>query len=171
MEILRAAQADIVVLASVEIASKRASIPDLIDPVEVDPAGRQRRWQTYLRGETPEGSRPERQVLMASVEGTVVGFIAGHLTSRHGMDAEIQSLFVLIEHQRRGIASGLLAAMAPWFLEMGAHRVCVGVNSRSPYNAFYLKHGARHLNEHWLYWAEARDLGTRAQGTRPGPDK
>jgi predicted acetyltransferase len=136
----------------VEIESKRASILDLVDPVEINVARRQERWRTYFMGKTPVGSKKKRQILMAMVDGLTVGLIAGHLTSRHNMDAEIQSLFVLIQHQRKGIGSGLLEALAVWLLEERVFRVCVGIKAQSPYRSFYLKHGAKYLNEHWLCW-------------------
>ena len=141
-------------LARVEVESKLASIPQLVEPSAVDVDARRERWRTYLRGESPSTSRPERTVLMAVAHGRVVGYLAGHLTTRFGLDAEIQSFYVLRECQRRGIGTALLARFARWLAANGARTLCVGIAPENPYQAFYLKHGGEHLNPHWIVWKE-----------------
>jgi GNAT superfamily N-acetyltransferase len=161
MTIVAATSSDIADLTRLEIESKCASIPNLVDPVEIDPTRRRQRWETYFRCESPAGAKHQRQVLMATVGGSAVGYIAGHLSSRHGMDAEIQSFYVLLEHQRKGFGSTLLSAFSVWVTEMSLFRVCVGIASENPYRAFYTKHGAQYLNEHWMYWSDIRVLHTQ----------
>src|SRR5687767_1643629 len=114
MEIVTATSSDIADLTRIEIESKRASIPHLVDPEEIDPTRRRQRWSTYFRGESPATSKPERCVLKAAIDAACVGYVAGHLTSRHGMEAEIQSFYVLREYQRKGIGSALLSALTEW---------------------------------------------------------
>ncbi len=106
MDILPATEADIPALTQVEIQSKKESIPEQVDEIEVDYPRRLQRWQTYFRGESPGGSKPERLVLKAVVDGRLIGHLAGHLTTRYDMDAEIQSFYILKEHQRRNCWPG-----------------------------------------------------------------
>ena len=91
MDILVATESDIAELATVEIESKQQSIPELLEDFEVDYAAREYQWRTYFKGESPQTSLPQRQVFKAVVDKKIIGFIAGHLTTRYGKDAEIQS--------------------------------------------------------------------------------
>jgi GNAT superfamily N-acetyltransferase len=158
MEIVPATPSDITELTRIEIESKRLSIPHLVDPEEIDSTRRLQRWSTYFRGESPAGSKCARLVLKASAGARFVGYVAGHLTSRHGMEAEIQSFYVLREHQRKGIGSALLSTLAEWLVGMSVAQLCVGIAAENPYRAFYVKHGAHYLNEHWMYWSDIRPL-------------
>jgi len=162
MEIVTAELSDATELARVEIESKRRSIPHLVDAADVDFAQRERRWMTYFQGLSPASSKGERRVLKAVLDGACVGYIAGHLTTRYEMDSEIQSFYVLREHQRRGIGSALLAGLADWLVGRGATSLCVGIAAGNPYRAFYLKHGAGYLNPHWMYWTDVRPLKNQA---------
>jgi GNAT superfamily N-acetyltransferase len=158
MDIVIAHSSDATELACLEIESKRASIPHLVDPVEVNFTLRQQRWTTYFQAISPVGSKTERLVLKALRDGALVGFIAGHLTSRYAMDSEIQSFYVLRDHQRKGVGSALLAALADWLVGQGVRSLCVGIAAENPYRAFYLKRGARYLNDHWMYWSDVSAL-------------
>src|SRR6266567_7297782 len=111
MEIVTATPPAVSDLTRIEIESKRLSIPDVIDPEEIDFLRRQQRWNTYFRGQSPVGAKPERHVLIAIVDASPVGYIAGHLTSRYDMEAEIQSFYVLREHQRKGVGTALLSSL------------------------------------------------------------
>ena len=128
--------------------------------------GTQPYWHTrisgYLRGELhPRESPPPRVVLLASEDGVLVGFIAGHLTRRFGCDGELEWLNVVPERRRAGVASELLRALARWFEGRQAQRICVDVDLQNvAARAFYRQHGAEELNPHWLVW---RDITTLAQ--------
>lgn len=158
MKIVPAGSAEIAKLTRLEVASKRASISQLIGPHDLDENRLLRRWETYFLGQSPLSSKPERRVLQATVNGVLVGYIAGHLTSRYDMDAEIQSFYVLRDYQRQGIGSALLGALAAWLVSLRATRLCVGIAAGNPYRAFYEKHDAVYLNEHWLYWHDLQPL-------------
>ena len=74
------------------------------------------------------------------------------------MEAEIQSFYVLREHQRKGVGSILLLALVEWLVSASVSRLCVGIAAENPYRSFYVKHGASYLNEHWMYWTDIRPL-------------
>jgi ribosomal protein S18 acetylase RimI-like enzyme len=117
------------------------------------------RTELYLRGiHHPQRALPPRTACIAVQDEEVVGYIAGHLTERYDCEGELQYIWVAVKHRRSGIASRLLRMLAEWFCEQGARRICVDVE---PENAgarsFYISHGARELNPHWLVW---RDIST-----------
>jgi hypothetical protein len=58
----------------------------------------------------------------------------------------------------------MLGAMAAWFVEQGALRVCVNVAAKNAAaHGLYAKFGARPLNEHWLVWQDIRAAATKAE--------
>jgi ribosomal protein S18 acetylase RimI-like enzyme len=120
-------------------------------------------WQArivgYLEGtRDPRNSLAAREAFVATVDDEVVGFIAGHLTSRHGCTGELEWINVATTHRGRGIASALLRVMAGWFVETNATNVCVDVDpANHAARRLYESHGARELKPHWLVWD---DIGT-----------
>jgi len=138
---------------------------------------RAREWETqafwearigrYLRGEhSPQQALPARAAFVAEQDGSVVGFVSGHRTKRNGCDGELQWMNVASEHRKRGIAGLLLETIANWFVQQEARRVCVNVD---PKNAaarrLYTKYGAQQLNDHWMVWQDARNMGMRSEDT------
>ena len=108
----------------------------------------------YLGGEiNPQRALAPRTCYVAEEHGSVVGFIAGHLTQRHGCDGELEWVNVISERRGSGIASELLRLLAGWFVQQKAFRICVDVEpSNAVARAFYTRHGAETLNPHWLVW-------------------
>jgi GNAT superfamily N-acetyltransferase len=156
-------------LARVEIASKSKSIPGLFSPIEIDFGRRLERWQSYLSGQSfPQMAKAERIAFKACVDGRTIGYIAGHLTERYGKDAEIESFYVLLEHQRKGTGKKLLLRFVEWAELHRAGSLCVGIAAKNPYQAFYLKYGGKHLNPHWIYWDDLAALAGCIAG-RPEP--
>ena len=96
-----------------------------------------------------------RVILVCLKEGSVIGYIGGHLSQRYDCDGELQYLYVVPEHRREGIASELLALLASWFAEEEAARICVDVEpDNAPARAFYARHGAVDLSEYWMVWTD-----------------
>jgi GNAT superfamily N-acetyltransferase len=159
IEILEAGLEDVHDLARVEIETKTKSIPDVVSPVEVDPATRLQRWKNYLNGaSSPTAARPERIVFKACIGQKLVGFVAGHLTTRYGKDAEIQLFYVLQENQRAGLGGKLLLQFLDWAGRHNAKSLCVGIAPNNKYKGFYLKYGGRYINPHWIYWDDMAAL-------------
>jgi GNAT superfamily N-acetyltransferase len=132
---------------------------------------RAREWQTeefwkasiraYLSGEqSPQKALPLRAAFVAVEEEQVVGFVAGHRTTRHGCDAELQWINVAEEWRGRGTAGLLIERMAAWFVEQNLTRVCVDPDE--PARALYAKYGATALNRHWMVWEDSREMLRRA---------
>ena len=152
MNIEKLSITDVHELTSVEIRSKLDSIPDLVEAIEVDADSRLKRWISYFTGESPSSSKPDRIVFGVTEAGEIIGYIAGHHTSRFDVDLEIQSFYILKKWQRKSIGTNLLVRLSQWAQVKGYVSACVGVAPLNPYRSFYLKHGAYVRNQHWLEW-------------------
>lgn len=109
----------------------------------------------YLEGRHhPQQALPPRVGYVALDKGAVIGYIAGHLTTRHGCGREVQYLFVAPAYRRQSIATELLRLLATWFQEHGAQKVCVAVADDSPAEAqpFIERLGASPLKKNWYAW-------------------
>jgi ribosomal protein S18 acetylase RimI-like enzyme len=130
------------------IARSRADDPD------AGPADE--RMAAYLDGSHhPHQALAPRASFVCEVSGVVVGYIAGHLTTRHRCDGEVQYLYVAPAHRRTGVAAHLLSLQAEWFVEQGARKVCVNADpDNTAAIAFYTRRGATPLGRAWFVWAD-----------------
>jgi len=113
------------------------------------------RMTAYFEGQHhPQKALSPRIGFVARANDAVVGYIAGHRTTRHGCAGEVQYLFVSSEFRRRGIATRLLRLLAQWFQSQGAQKVCVALAADSPPEAkpFYQSAGASPLVKNWYGW-------------------
>lgn len=119
------------------------------------------RMGAYLDGQHhPRGALPPRTAYVAIADGTVVGYIAGHQTTRFGHAGEVQYLYVAPRHRRRRIGTSLLRLLATWFQERGIQSVCVNVNVKNPEAvAFYESVGATVArSKYWYSWKDIRTV-------------
>jgi GNAT superfamily N-acetyltransferase len=167
----RACVADTQTVVRILIESKAASFPDTIDAHDRDVAFWTRRWSGYIAsGSRAQQSRGDGWVFLAEIDGLPVGYIAYHHTTRHGTDAELQSLYVLQPWQRHGVGTHLLGTVAHRLHADGSRTMCVGFDAASPYTQFYWKHGAIQIepDSPWAIWP---DLGAlAAQLPRPSDE-
>ena len=112
------------------------------------------RMAAYFDGtHHPQQALSSRVGYVALARESVIGYIAGHLTTRHGCAGEVQYLFVAPEFRRRGVATGLLRLLADWFGSARAQRVCVCVDAESPAaQPFYESAGASPFRRFWYGW-------------------
>lgn len=118
------------------------------------------RMAAYFDGRHhPQQALPQRVGYVAMEGGAVVGYIAGHLTTRNQCDGEVQYLFVASSYRRRGIATNLLHLLAEWFVKQSARKVCVAIARDSPVEArpFVESVGAVPLQRNWHGWNDIRD--------------
>ena len=119
-------------------------------------------WETrieaYLAGRlAARQALPGFAAFVAVLEGQVVAFAAGHRTARHGCQGELEWINVACERRGSGIAGKLLAAMAGWFVEQNALRVCVDVvPENTAARTLYAKYGAVDLKPNWMVWEDVR---------------
>src|SRR5258708_14658169 len=114
------------------------------------------RVENYLFGNhSPQQALPQRTAFVVEEDTVVVGFVAGHLTRRYQCDGELEWINVAPDHRGRGIAGSLLVAMANWFKQQKARRVCVDVLPENTLaRRLYSAHGAVPLNPHWMVWED-----------------
>jgi GNAT superfamily N-acetyltransferase len=129
----------------------------LADP-SVHPADA--RMAAYFRGEHhPQDALAPRVGFVAFAGDAVVGYVAGHRTTRHGCAGEVQYLFVAPAYRRRGVATKLLGLMAEWFSRQSARKVCVCVDADSPAaQPFYDSVGALPIKKYWRVWDDITTL-------------
>ena len=127
-------------------------------------------WQTgsfwtdrigrYLRGEhSPQKALAARAIFVAVKEEELVGFVAGHRTTRLKCDGEVQWIDVREDHRGLGIGYRLIERIGVWFVAQGAVRICVNVDpANAPARTLYARCGATPLKEHWMTWDDARNM-------------
>jgi GNAT superfamily N-acetyltransferase len=158
MEILIATAADIDEITRVEIESKLQSLPNLMEPHDIDFETRRYRWKTWFAGQSPASAKPARTFFKVVDNEKMIGYLAIHLTTRYDTNAEIQSFYIVKQYQRKGIGTQLLKHAVSWMAKHDATSVCVGIAPENPYQAFYLKHGGSFLNPHWIVWGDVNLL-------------
>src|SRR5512142_1739004 len=153
---IRTASADDVeLIVRILVASKEGSYPDTIDEHDRDVSFWENRWRRYLtEGSRAQGSLGDGFAFVAELAGQPVGFVAYHHTRRFGTAAELQSIYVLKEAQRRGVGTRLLAEVAARLAQDGSATLCVGYAASSPYKRFYEKHGAQPIGPEYSVWPD-----------------
>jgi ribosomal protein S18 acetylase RimI-like enzyme len=114
----------------------------------------------YLKNEfNPYQSLVPRYFLLATAGETVVGFIAGHMTSRNEHAGQVQWICVEAQYQRMGIGTLLLQSLFTWFFEHGTASVRVDIEPhQTSLRQFYTKNSAEALNKYWLYWKDVKTV-------------
>ena len=125
------------------------------------------RMMAYFDGQLhPQHALLPRVIYVAHEGDSLVGYVAGHLTRRFACDGELEWIFVSPQRRRIGIAFDLLHRLAEWFKEQRASKVCVNV---APANrtaiAFYVRHGAAKMNQHWLVWSDFSAAAEKSEAT------
>lgn len=143
-------------LTQVELDSRTSSPADLEESLESYVSNRLDRWAGYMTGESsPQHARPERVVFKACLRDEIVGFIAGHLTTRHERDAEIQACHVRAEYQHLGVDERLLLRFLTWARQREARSLCAEVAPDSRYRELFGRYQGRDLGRHWICWDDA----------------
>jgi len=114
------------------------------------------RMAAYFDGQHhPQQALAPRVGYVAVADEGVVGYIAGHRTTRHSCTGEVQYLFVAPAVRRCGVATALLRRLAEWFQEHGAPNVCVCVTADNPMaQPFYESVGASPVKKFWYAWED-----------------
>ena len=145
-------------------AATSADVPAMVQCRLADPAAgpADPRMAPYLDGRHhPQQALLPRSAYVALVGDQVIGYIAGHRTTRHGCEGEVQYLYVAPAFRRRGVGTALLGRLAEWFRGHGVEKVCVGVANDSPPEAkpFVERAGAAPLKKHWYAWEDIGRCG------------
>lgn len=114
------------------------------------------RIESYMAGNNnPQDALPGRQLFVATKDNVVIGFTAGHLSTRYGCQGELQWINVEPDYHRHGIATALVRMLAGWFVKQNAHHICTDVDPGNIIaRAFYQHLGADNLSQHWMAWTD-----------------
>jgi GNAT superfamily N-acetyltransferase len=116
----------------------------------------------YLnRTRSPRLAKEPRIVILASDGAAVVGYAACHETTKWGVAAELQSIYLLKEYQGGGIGTALFCVIVEWTERAGPRSLGVGIAAGNPYQRFYQKLGGTALDEHTYLWREWDQLAQR----------
>ena len=124
--------------------------------------GTEEQWTSRIKGYldgtvNPQQALAPRIIYVAHIDEIIVGFIGGHLTRRFDCEGELEWIDVVEEFRRKGIASQLIRLLAGWFIEQQAYKICIDPGNETA-RIFYGKNGAEQLNEHWMFWADIRNM-------------
>ncbi len=138
--IREATSPDAVGIARVHVESWRTTYAGIVPDAYLaglDEALRAQLWSEFLCGDTT--------VLVAENQKGILGFAhAGRVREPiQRCDAELYSIYLLNDAQKRGIGSELLKAVARKLLSKGFQSMAVWVLERNPSRAFYAKTGAK----------------------------
>jgi ribosomal protein S18 acetylase RimI-like enzyme len=116
------------------------------------------RIQGYKNCEfTPHQALSHRLLMVATSSDSIIGFIAGHLTTRLDYTGQIQWLTVTSEYRRKGVGSELLSILSGWFVENNSLGISVDIDpDNAAIQSFYKSRHAESLNKYWLYWRDIR---------------
>jgi GNAT superfamily N-acetyltransferase len=140
-------------ITRVPIRTKEESFPAPIDPKDLKFDFWRDRWQHYLQeGSSAQQSLGDGYAILAEHRGQLIGFAGYHHTRRWGCDAELESIYIRLSHQGRGVGTFLLREIIKRLRQDGSRSMCVGYSPSNPYKRFYIKHGATEINPHWAVW-------------------
>ncbi len=141
MHIRRATHADAAAIAHVNVSAwnstYRGHIPDhVLDAMDV--AEYQRRWEQRIASNA--------LVFVAEVDGQVVGYVNGgkERSGNQRYTSEVYSIYVLPEHQRRGIGQALFRAFVQHMHDHHAG-LLVWVLASNPARQFYAAIGGQEI--------------------------
>lgn len=159
--IVEAGPGDASAIADLSIRSYEAAFGQ---PFYMDHEAAVLRWARYMRGEhhPRDAKDPPGRVRRHGRRGDG-GIRRRHLSERFGLEGELQSIYILPGHQRQGLGTRLVVALARWFRQRDARQVCVDHKGES--ETFYLKLGARRNDRGWLVWDDFLEI-LRAGGGR-----
>ena len=150
-------------IARVHVDTWRTTYRDLIPSAFLDSLSYSQRedlWTQVLRG--PSG----RSIVVArEADGPIIGFaLGGPARDRiEGYRGELMALYVREAHQRHGVGSGLVAAVADALVRDGMDSMYAWVLAENSATRFFERLGGHRLNERTIDIA-GRSIGEIAYG-------
>jgi GNAT superfamily N-acetyltransferase len=143
----RAIPADAPAIARIHLASWKTTYRGIVPEaalvrLEENLLARTERWRVQLADSASEWT------IVADVVGAgSVGFVRGGVARppHFGFDGELGAIYLIREHQRRGIGRALVRAHVTALREAGHRRMLVWVLTENPARGFYEHFGATRL--------------------------
>jgi ribosomal protein S18 acetylase RimI-like enzyme len=150
MKIRPATEQDIPIIAGVHVASWLSSYRGIVPDSYLDALSHEKHVQRHQRIMAEPG---KIYFVAESFEHGIVGFISGgpNRTDHSQFTGELYALYILAEHQRKGIGRALVRAWAAKLLSSGINSALVWVLAdNKPAIAFYQRLGGIYLREESL---------------------
>jgi len=137
--IRRATCDDVRDIARVHIDSWRSTYAGILPDEFLANLTYERREVSWRRDLCEEPDEHELILVAADQTGQIVGFASGGPEHEHDPDytGELYRLYLLAEHQRRGIGRRLVEAIAQHLIEQGMPSMMLWVMADNPARAFY----------------------------------
>ena len=135
------------------ISYRNAERKDILFMAQARQVGFSDGWSEAMLAGSFDGGR------FYGIVAEVNGFSVGFVTVTCGLDdADIESVYVLPEYRRQGIADGLVERAVAFAKAQGAKKVLLEVRA-SNYSAIslYKKHGFEQLSVRKKYYADGED--------------
>ncbi|MFC0300668.1 GNAT family N-acetyltransferase [Virgibacillus soli] len=141
--IRQASYEDATAIANIHVRTWKNTYQDLIDEKDISNMTYENRkvlWQTILQTQTED-----RVTLVIHQNEQIIGFISGgpERTKRFNYDAEIYTIYILDEHQKKGLGAQLLAAFSKKMLAFGHQSLLVWILKQNPSSRFYERYEAK----------------------------
>lgn len=145
MRLRPATAGDVEGIARVHVESWRTTYRGIVPEAflaRLSYEARQRQWRRVFAGEPANG---HVGFVVEAEAGEIVGFADGgpERTGEHGHDAELYAIYLLAEHQGRGLGRQLVRSVAGRLAELGHRSMLVWVLRENPACRFYAALGGR----------------------------
>lgn len=146
MIIRRATAEDAEAIARVHVASWRATYAGIVPAEFLAALSVEQRAAQWREAVTPGR---QSYLVVAEAEGEVIGFAVGGPEREGDPDyvAELYAIYLLAEHQGRGIGRALVKEIARELSRRGLNSLLVWVLAENPARKFYEALGGRYLRE------------------------
>lgn len=131
-------------IARVHVDTWRSTYAGIVPQKFLDglsPEARIDSWQKQIR-KTPD----EMCIIVATTDdGEVIGFACGgpERTGEYGFSGELNAIYILAAHQRKGIGRCLVKSVAHWLKVHGMTSLLVWVLTENPARRFYVSLGGQ----------------------------
>ncbi|WP_163971361.1 GNAT family N-acetyltransferase [Oceanobacillus halotolerans] len=145
--IRKARYEDAEAIANIHVKTWKSTYTDLLEERDLSNMTYENRkalWETILRIQ-----REEQATYVIYNEEKIVGFISGgpERTKRFAYDAEIYTIYLLDDYQRKGLGARLLKAFAQSMKERGHQSLLVWVLKQNPSSRFYERYQAKPVGQ------------------------
>ena len=146
-------------IARVHVDTWRSAYPGIIPDDVLDGLSYSEREARH-RARLSDAKTQTFTLVAEDDRGQVVGFALGgpERPGGSGCDGELYAIYVLANHQRKGVGGQLAAAVVARLAQGGARSMLVWVLADSPWRRFYERLGGRLTDLHGTFAVEGAEL-------------
>ena len=162
MQIRLARISDAPGLAKVQVNSYRTAYRGLLPQVYLDQFSYEAETQDWINLLSKDA--PDPLYVADDDADRVLGYALGRSLTDGDFDCELRALHVRKSHQRQGIGTALVAAIATHFAEAGATSLTLWTMKANPSRAMYEKLGGVVVDEQTRVWDDGTSFTEVAYG-------